>query len=187
MHIALQSSIGTKINLWSSTMKVFEKTHNVVMNSFCSTSALQDIHEILKEFIGEKVIKCPWIFSSNEKLPLMRFWHAMTFEAILYATKVIRKFNVTNKRRTHFILISSQNTVWNTVVNQQCTTCHYQGIPHLSQVLKVLTFLLNTSASGWFWQFLQKKTAVFGCLTNNLAPPPIALESCSMAQTDRPI
>jgi len=103
MHIALQSSIGTKINLWSSTMKVFEKTHNVVMNSFCSTSALQDIHEILKEFIGEKVIKCPWIFSSNEKLPLMRFWHAMTFEAILYATKVLRKFNVTNKRRTHFI------------------------------------------------------------------------------------
>jgi len=24
-----------------------------------------------------------------------------------------------------------------------------------------------------------KKTAVFGCLTNALAPPPIALESCS--------
>jgi len=29
-----------------------------------------------------------------------------------------------------------------------------------------------------------KKTAVFGCLTNALAPPPIALESCSTAQTD---
>jgi len=26
-----------------------------------------------------------------------------------------------------------------------------------------------------------KKTAVFGCLTNALAPPPIALESCSTA------
>ena len=32
-----------------------------------------------------------------------------------------------------------------------------------------------------------KKTAVFSCLTNALAPPPIALESCSTAQTDRPV
>jgi len=31
------------------------------------------------------------------------------------------------------------------------------------------------------------KTAVFGCLTNALAPPPIALESCSSAQTDQPV
>jgi len=31
------------------------------------------------------------------------------------------------------------------------------------------------------------KTAVFGCLTNALAPPPIALESSSTAQTDRPV
>jgi len=31
------------------------------------------------------------------------------------------------------------------------------------------------------------KTAVFDCLTNALAPPPIALESCSRAQTDRPV
>jgi len=33
----------------------------------------------------------------------------------------------------------------------------------------------------------RKKSAVFGCLTNALAPPPIALESCSTAQTDRPV
>jgi len=46
---------------------------------------------------------------------------------------------------------------------------------------------LNTLASGWFWQFSQKQTAVFSCLTNTLAPPPIALESCSTAQTDRPV
>jgi len=32
-----------------------------------------------------------------------------------------------------------------------------------------------------------KKTPVFGCLTNTLAPPPIALESCSRAQTDWPV
>ena len=31
------------------------------------------------------------------------------------------------------------------------------------------------------------KTAVFGCLTNALAPPPIALESCSRAQMDQPV
>jgi len=35
--------------------------------------------------------------------------------------------------------------------------------------------------------FRPKKTAVFGCLTNALAPPPIAPESCSRAQTDRPV
>ena len=39
---------------------------------------------------------------------------------------------------------------------------------------------------GSFADF-RKKTAVFGCLTNALAPPPIALESCSTAQTDRPV
>jgi len=33
----------------------------------------------------------------------------------------------------------------------------------------------------------RKKTAVFGCLTNALAPRPIALESCSTAQTDQPV
>jgi len=32
-----------------------------------------------------------------------------------------------------------------------------------------------------------KKTAVFGCLTNALAPPLIALESCSTAQTDQTV
>jgi len=31
------------------------------------------------------------------------------------------------------------------------------------------------------------KPAVFGCLTNVIAPPPIALESCSRAQMDRPV
>ena len=31
------------------------------------------------------------------------------------------------------------------------------------------------------------KPAVFGCLTNAIAPPPIVLESCSRAQTNRPV
>jgi len=39
---------------------------------------------------------------------------------------------------------------------------------------------------GGFGDF-RKKTAVFGCLTNALAPLPIALESCSTPQTDRPV
>jgi len=36
-------------------------------------------------------------------------------------------------------------------------------------------------------QFQPKKTAVFGCPTNTLAPTQIALESCSRAQMDRPV
>jgi len=40
---------------------------------------------------------------------------------------------------------------------------------------------------GGFGDFRKKKRAVFGCLTNALVPPPIALESCSTAQTDRPV
>jgi len=31
------------------------------------------------------------------------------------------------------------------------------------------------------------KPAVFGCFTNTIAPLPIALESCSRAQTHRPV
>jgi len=46
---------------------------------------------------------------------------------------------------------------------------------------------MENYCSGWFRRFSQKKPAVFGCLTNALAPPPIALESCSTAQTDRPV
>jgi len=46
---------------------------------------------------------------------------------------------------------------------------------------------INTLRAAWFRRFLQKETAVFGCLTNALAPPPIALESSSAAQTDRPV
>jgi len=45
----------------------------------------------------------------------------------------------------------------------------------------------DTFRAVWFRRFLQKKTAIFGCLTNALAPPSIALESCSAAQTDQPV
>jgi len=39
----------------------------------------------------------------------------------------------------------------------------------------------NTFRATWFSDF-HKKTAVFGCLTNALAPLHIALEGCSAAQ-----
>jgi len=46
--------------------------------------------------------------------------------------------------------------------------------------------LLTLWCLGGFGNF-RKKTAVFSCLTNALAPLPIALESCSTAQTDQPV
>jgi len=48
------------------------------------------------------------------------------------------------------------------------------------------TNLFNLRIPLGFSDF-RKKTAIFGCLTNTLAPLPIALESCSTAQTDRPV
>jgi len=46
--------------------------------------------------------------------------------------------------------------------------------------------LLTPWRLGGFGNF-RKTTAVFGCLTNALAPLLIALENCSTAQTDRPV
>jgi len=50
----------------------------------------------------------------------------------------------------------------------------------------------NILSCGWGLRYIRtsisaEKTAVFGCLTNAIAPPPIVLESCSRAQTDRPV
>jgi len=53
-------------------------------------------------------------------------------------------------------------------------------------VQKMFKTILTLWRLGGFGDF-RKKTEVFGCLTNALAPPPIAPESCSMAQTDRPV
>jgi len=52
---------------------------------------------------------------------------------------------------------------------------------------KSFRLLLALLEPPGFGDFRKKETAVFGCLTNALAPPPIALESCSAAQTDRPV
>jgi len=49
------------------------------------------------------------------------------------------------------------------------------------------TSILTPWRLGGFGDFCKKKTVVFGCLTNALALPPIVLESCSAAQTDRPV
>jgi len=45
---------------------------------------------------------------------------------------------------------------------------------------------LHLGGLGGFDDF-RKKTAVFGCLTNALAPLAIVLESCSTAHRDRPV
>ena len=62
------------------------------------------------------------------------------------------------------------------------TKIYFLNEPELTCSCMHLTLL----RPGGFGDF-RKKTAVFGCLTNALAPPPIALESCSTAQTDRPV
>jgi len=54
-------------------------------------------------------------------------------------------------------------------------------------VCKTLGYSLTLWRLGGFGDFRKKTTAVFGCLTNALAPRLIALESCSTAQTDRPV
>jgi len=54
-------------------------------------------------------------------------------------------------------------------------------------ILTLATSILTPWRLGGFGDFCKKKTVVFGCLTNALALPPIVLESCSAAQTDRPV
>jgi len=60
-----------------------------------------------------------------------------------------------------------------------CTKC--KRFFHFASLLALTLWCL-----GGFGDF-RKKTAVFGCLTNALAPPPIAPESCSTAQTHQPV
>jgi len=64
-----------------------------------------------------------------------------------------------------------------------CATCEYHLVIFSEESLQTLLTLLEQPGLGDF----RKKTAVFGCLTNALSPLPIALESCSAAQTDRPV
>jgi len=62
----------------------------------------------------------------------------------------------------------------------------------LKEITQILQFcmVINTYRAGLRdirTLISAKKTAIFSCLTNALAPLPIALESCSTAQTDRPV
>jgi len=54
-----------------------------------------------------------------------------------------------------------------------------------------VTGLVRNTFESWSTNIsfleLGLKPEVFGCLTNAIAPPPIALDSCSKAETDRPI
>jgi len=48
---------------------------------------------------------------------------------------------------------------------------------------------LHFQRQGTIYSYIEVglKLAVIGCLTNAIAPPPIVLESCSVAQADRPV
>ena len=87
---------------------------------------------------------------------------------------------VYNKKFNHKI----DSCVWGSGPNDLGQKC--LNLPHLCCHPQIQN-LLNSFRAGWFRRFSQEKTAVFGCLTNALAPPPIVLESCSRAQTDRPV
>ena len=93
--------------------------------------------------------------------PLMRILKRQTFQVSQYNDRVLTCWITKGWQKTNWVKFSAS------------------PVASTNQFFKTL-------ASGWFWQFSQKKTADFGCLTNALAPPPIALESCSTAQTDWP-
>jgi len=75
---------------------------------------------------------------------------------------------------THQVKTRTSSYLWKNLW-QECMRTSHKNVPG------------PTQGAAWFRRFSQKKTAVFGCLTNALAPLPIALESCSAAQTDRPV
>jgi len=61
------------------------------------------------------------------------------------------------------------------------------GVTNLFDVMSYCPLTLWEPGYDTFVLWFQPTTAVFGYLTNALAPPSIALESCSRAQTDRPV
>jgi len=83
-----------------------------------------------------------------------------------------RQFSCSNASRCIFI---NKQTRW--------TMEHVSAI---AAETKASSLTLWEPGYDIFVLWFQPKTAVFGCLTNAQAPPSIALESCSRAQTDRP-
>ena len=74
---------------------------------------------------------------------------------------------------------------------QLCMVCrsNFSGIK-VQSAYETMYEAFNTLKAGLRYirtSISAEKTAVFGCLTNALAPPPIALESCWMAQKNRPV
>jgi len=57
----------------------------------------------------------------------------------------------------------------------------------MSQNAKQEIYHLESRGTIYSYFDFSLKPAVVSCLTNALAPPPIALESCSMAQTDQTV
>jgi len=74
--------------------------------------------------------------------------------------------------------------------NHGCRSYHTSASGKGCQYQFVHAIVLNTLRTGVTYirtWISAQTTAVFGCLTNALARPPIALESCSVAQTDQQV
>jgi len=63
----------------------------------------------------------------------------------------------------------------------------YENVANESSMLPKHLNTLRASVQYICTSISAYKTAVLTCVTNALAPPPIALESCSRAQTDQPV
>jgi len=66
----------------------------------------------------------------------------------------------------------------------------FNNVTQVEVIYTLVKFHITTLRTGLRYirtSISAQKTAVFGCLTNALGPLLIALESCSMAQTDRPV
>jgi len=81
---------------------------------------------------------------------------------------------------------STNSNKWTNVENHTWAIKLIIGGPPIFE--RQTAFILTLWEPGYdiFVLWFQPKTAVFGCLTNALAPLSIALESCSRAQPDRP-
>ena len=116
---------------------------------------------------------------------------------VLYSSRVIKIILIYNKCHEMFAnyvfpqhlrrwtaLFRSRSDCWSVcrklLVISTVRMCDGIAV-NVSGMLLLVLFL------SWEPAISAYKTAVFGCLTNALAPPPNALESCSKTQTDRPV
>ena len=82
----------------------------------------------------------------------------------------------------HIVVVGEPGACYLTHVSPQ----YGRGITIANEVYDAIN-TLRTGLRYIHTSILAQKTAVFGCLTNAIAPPPIALKSHSKAHTDHPV